>query len=442
MKASKWAFIGLMWYICILCVQPQNRFTFLYPLHIADVCVVSTLILHAIASAQEGRPLLRLGPATILALLLMFFSFVSLHVGPFQTSHAWNPNIEIIFKNCIVLILIEAMAINVNRVWGVQATLLIATLWWVKGGLRLSAAGATYSGDRIMGAAVSLIENPNGFAYLMGVMLPMYLFFYQSEQNKWLRYFFLGLFFASIYIIWQTGSRTGMMALFALMFFLVPKYFKRNKMLLVSGGVILYLVFSIVSPGNVARFKTIPDSAMHFLMGNRGSEKDTSEMTMDEQSAWERRIKNQHTWELVKQNLAFGVGVNADDWKIPDELWAARGQVHNEFLFAGRQMGLIGMGLYAGLIATLISRGWLVRKMCQSWWSNAADLGWTFLLQGIVFVTAGFFSPIPWNPVFLILTGSASALMTNLREGRYLVAAPAAAPLAGPPARAPALSNA
>lgn len=427
--AQRWSFVFLMWYICVLCVQPQNRFTFLYPLHIANICVIASSVLHLMACGQAGRPFLRLGPATVLSLLLMFFSYVSLHVGVFQTNHAWNANIDIIFKNGLVLILIESMAYNVSRVWAVQGTLLIATLWWVKAGLRLSASGSTYQGDRIMGAAVSLIENPNGFAYLMAVMLPMYLFFFQITNTKWLRTFFLFLFFSGAYIIWQTGSRTGMVALIFLSLFLIPKYFRQNKGLLIGGAAALWLIFSIVSPGNIARFKTIPLSAAGFLFGSKhdtGFEKPVSQMTMDEQSAWERRMKNRHTWELVKDHPLFGVGIQADDRLIAGKYAYATGQVHNEFLYAGKQMGIIGMGLYVGLIYTLISRGYLVRRMCRTWWPQASDLGWTLCLQGVVFVTGGFFSPIPWNPVFLILTGSASALLTNLRQGSYQVARPAA----------------
>ncbi len=417
-----------MWYICVLCTQPQNRFTFLYPLHIAEICIITTFVLHAISVGRENRPFLRFGPATILAIFLMFFSYISLHVGLFQTNHAWNPDIDLIFKNSFVLILVEAMAFNVGRVWGVQATLLLATLWWVKAGLRLSASGSTFSGDRIQGAAVSIIENPNGFAYLMAVMLPMYLFFFQQETRKMWRYFFLGLTGSGIFIIMQTGSRTGTVALLALSVFLIPKYLLNNKRLLIGGGAVIFFIVSIISPGNIERFRSIPAAASDFFFGARNilnQEKSPDEMTQDEQSAWERRMKNAHTWMLIKQHPLFGVGVEADDALIPGDMRFARGQVHNELLYAGKQMGIIGMGLYLGFIITLISRAWLVLRYCKSWWPSAANLGWTLLLQGVVFIAAGFFSPIAWNPVFLILTGSASALLTNLRQGLYDVARPA-----------------
>ena len=82
---SKWSFVSLMWYICVLCVQPQNRFLFLYNLHIADIAAGGALVLHVISAAQEGRPLVRLGPASSLALCLMFAAYISMHIGVFQT---------------------------------------------------------------------------------------------------------------------------------------------------------------------------------------------------------------------------------------------------------------------------------------------------------------------------------------------------------------------
>lgn len=58
--------------------------------------------------------------------------------------------------------------------------MMMATLWWIKGGVRLSMSGATYAGDRLLGPASSLVENPNAFAYMMCVFIPLYLFFSSS----------------------------------------------------------------------------------------------------------------------------------------------------------------------------------------------------------------------------------------------------------------------
>lgn len=418
--ASLWAFRFLLFYICILCVQPQNRFTFLHSMHIADISVMGAVGLHLIAVTQEGQRLIRLGPATICALLLIIASLISLHTGIWQSNSNWNPNSDIIFKNSLVLIMVEAMAFSVPRVWAVQATLMFATLWWVKGGLRLISGGATYSGDRLMGPAVSLIENPNGFAYMMTVMIPLYLYFFQKAPSKILRWGFLALSLFSVYIVLETGSRTGLISLIAVGVFLLPKYGARHKVALGVLGVMVFLLMGVISPGNVERFKSIPASIQSFFAGV-DEEANPSKMSQDEQSAWERKMKNRHTWKLIKEHPLFGVGVNPDDVANID--WEkypyAYGQVHNELLYAGKQMGIIGILLYLSLMANVYIGGWRVQKAAKTWWPAIEDLGWTFKMQAVVFAVGGFFSPVPWNPLYLVLAGSASALVTNLRNRAY-----------------------
>ena len=58
---SLWAFRFVLWYICILMVQPQNRFPFLWPLHIADICVVMAVGLHVLSMITEKKPVIRFG---------------------------------------------------------------------------------------------------------------------------------------------------------------------------------------------------------------------------------------------------------------------------------------------------------------------------------------------------------------------------------------------
>ena len=181
---SRWAFVFLLYYICVLFTQPQHRFRFLIPYHLADLSVMASLVLHGMSSLRDSRPIIRFGPGTVTALLLMFFAYLSLYVGALQVSSRWNEHIDILFKSVVIIIMVEAMAFSAQRAWAVQATMLVASLWWVKGGLRLIQAGSTYSGDRISGLNVGMIENPNTFAYFLCVMIPIYLFFYQQAPQK------------------------------------------------------------------------------------------------------------------------------------------------------------------------------------------------------------------------------------------------------------------
>ena len=412
---SLWAFRFLLWYICVLLVQPQNRFTFLWPLHIADLTFIAAIGLHVMGCLEGRQTLVRFGPGTVWALALLFFATLSQHFGTYQLSPAWNAYLDIIVKNALLLIMVEAMAISIERVWAVQMTMLICTLWWIKGGLRLSALGATYAGDRLQGAAISLIENPNGFAYMMCVFLPLYLYAYQRAAKPWQRWAFLACALAAVWIVFETGSRTGMVALIAVGFFLLPHYGRHRWKTVVMVIVAVTFLYPLTGEKNRDRFRTIPQSVAAFF--GDGSAREPGPMSQDEQSADERQAKNRDTWALIKENFLFGVGVNPDQSRFTDRFPMAGGQVHCEILMAGRQMGMIGMGMYVGFIALVFFGGWRVRREAANW-PAVRDLGWTFQIQAVAIAVGGAFSPLPWHAPMMLLAGSVSALVQVLKAER------------------------
>jgi hypothetical protein len=420
---SVWALRFLMFFVCILYTQPQNRFIILHPLHIADIAVAGAVGFHVLACAQEGRPLLRMGPATVLTLLLIFSALISQYTGVFMTWTGWNSYIDILMKASLVLLLTEAMCYSVQRVWAMQAVVLFATLWWVKAGLRLSAAGATYAGDRIMGPAVSLIENPNGFAYMMAVVIPIYLYFFQQVNHKYIRWAFLGLALAAVYIVLETGSRTGYLLLLCIGAFVVPHYFWRHKTALLVAVIGIFVVSSSVGALNIERFKSIPKALMAALSGEV---KQAGEIDQDAQSAQERSLKNRDTWRLIKA-YPLGVGMNPDESQYGEIYPYAVGQVHCEILMAGKQMGFVGMGIYLGMIGMVFVNGWRVQRKCAKTWPAVADLGWTLKIQAIGFLVGGAFSPLPFNTPMMILVACGSALWGLVKSEEFMANAPGTA---------------
>ncbi len=404
------AFRMLLVYIVVLFVQPQNRFTFLWPLHIADLSFMGAVGLHIMACVQDRRPIIRFGPATIVSVLLLMFAMLSQYIGEYQISSDWNPYIDMIVKNSILCILLEAMMTTVQRVMATQLVVLVSTLWWLKAGVRLASAGATYSGDRLMGAAVGMIENPNSFAYFLCVFLPLYLWMSRHCQRRWERWAFLAGALTDMYIVFKTGSRTGLLTLCILALFLLPHYGRHNLKNLSLFVLAVAVLLPMSGERNIQRFKTIPQSVRSFLGMDSGKERE-GPMNQDEQSADERARKNEHTWGLIKEHLLFGVGIRPDTSRYPSRWGMAKGAVHCEILMAGRQMGLIGMGLYVSYWAILLVGGGCIRWRNKQAWPSLADLGWTFQLQGVCLIAGGSFCPSAWNPPMMILAASASALL-------------------------------
>ena len=406
------AFRMLLVYIVVMFVQPQNRFTFLWPLHIADLSFMGAVGLHIMACVQDRRPIVRFGPATIVSLLLLMFAMLSQYIGEYQINSEWNPYIDIIVKNAVLCILLEAMLTSVQRVMVTQLVMLVATFWWIKAGVRLAQAGATYSGDRLMGAAVGMLENPNAFAYMMCVFLPVYLYMFQQAPRAWERWGFLALMLTGVYIVFKTGSRTGLVTLMVIAAFICIRYGRHRLKGLLLIVLAIAVLFPLSGERNIERFKTIPQSVKSFLGLDGGKERE-GPMPQDEQSAEERARKNEHTWGLIKDHLFFGVGVCPDESRFAARWPMATGQVHCEILMAGKQMGMIGMGLYVAYWSILLVGGGLVRRRARGRVA-IADLGWTFQLQGLCIMVGGSFCPGPWNPPLMILTASVSTLLANL----------------------------
>jgi len=415
--ASRFAFLFLLYYMAILLTQPQNRFVFLHPFRIANLSIMIAVGLHVLACMTENRPILRMGPATIIGFALLVFGVIAQYFGALQPNTAWNPWIDTLVKSCIVMILTEAMCTSVQRVWAVQATLLLSTIWWLKAGIRLAAAGSTYGGgDRIMGPGVSLVENPNAFAYLLGLIIPVYLYFYHQTQNKKLKYAYLFGAFVALYSVFNTGSRTGIVVLAFMGVFLIWRYARKQIFSLVVIAIAASVIFSMTGQLNIERFKTIPDSIRSFLSNEEINLDAVTDM--DEHSAAERRLKNRDTWALVKQYPLFGIGMNPDESLFADDFKHATGMVHNEMLMAGKQMGFIGIGLYYALLVTLFFGGLRSEWVARSWWPALSDMGWTFKLQAMTIFVGGQFSTMPWNPLMFILVGAASALWPLARAER------------------------
>lgn len=412
-----WAFRFLLWYICVLLVQPQNRFTVLWPLHIANVSFIAAVVLHLLACIRDKRPVLRLGPATGFGLAVLFFAFVANYGSPYQAVHEWNPFFDFLVKNALLMLMVEAMCTTERRVWVVQMTSLVCTLWWLKAGLRLSAAGATYSGDRMMGAAVGLIENPNSFAYMMCLFLPLYLYAFEATRRKWLKWCFMAGALVGVYIVFQTGSRTGLVTLIALGFFSIPHFRRFRLKNVLLAAVAIMLIIPLTGEQNIKRFKTIPQSVASFF-GKKAVQ--DGPLNQDQQSSEERKAKNRDTWKLVKAHPLFGVGFTTRS-EILVAYPMSRGQVHCEILMAGKQMGFIGMGLYAGILVMAFVLGLRIQRTYANW-PEVGTLGWVFCMQSLLILVGGSFCPQPWHPPMMVLAGSASALSALARRRNEFVA--------------------
>lgn len=403
---STWAFRCLLWYVCIMLVAPQNRFPVLWPLHIADLSFVGAILLHVLSCLRTHQPMIRLGWATGLGIAVMGWAAVCNTIGPFQSGWVWNVWMDILYKNIGFLILLESMCDTRERCWAAMMTMLFCSVYWLKAGIRLAAAGATYGGDRLMGAAIGLLENPNGMAYMLALMLPLYLYVYQAAKSKTERWLFLAGVVADLFIILKTGSRTGLVTLLVMSIWILPKYARHHMLGLLAAGAAFYLLLPLMGEKNIQRFKTIPQAAKSFL--GLQVERHEGPLSQDEQSADERSAKNRDTWKLIKAYPFLGVGMHPHGEYL-DQYPMASGQVHCEILMVGKQMGFFGMGLYLAMLGQIWMCGWMIR-LRHAGWPGMSELGWVYQLQAIGILIGGSFCPVPWHGPMMVMAATSSAL--------------------------------
>ena len=413
-----WALRFVLFFILVLITQPHFRFTQLMVLRLGKLTFGLAFVFHVIDCMGSGRALIRLGAATKLALVLLTFVLLTHYFNPNQWNHRPNALYDSLWKVCAVVIILEAQMDNIYRSAAVLGTLAVGTLWWLKGGVRLAQAGATWgTGDRLMGANVSIIQNPNDFAYQLVFIIPVYFFFYNVVRHKYVKWAMLGLVFVAAFIALETGSRTGLLAFGALIMVMLPRLIREYKgalMVGVVGMVVLWAV--IISPGNKERLGGVFD-AIAIGLGMK-EESQTAVVKADAESAGSRRIKAKAAWDAIMKYPVLGMGTNPDPAVYPDP--NAGGMVHNEILMAGRTMGLPGMVIYLLSLIIPIRLGNQVFRRAKVYWPEIAELGYAVRNQMVVVILGGAFSPslfhFPHMMCFVAVASAHKLLMDRMKE--------------------------
>jgi len=393
---NTWSFRFLMWFVLWLMTQPHFRFPFLVPFHCADILFAGAFGLHVLYSMSNNKNIIYMGPVTKMALTLLGLAMVSHFFNPAQKSIAWNGEIDIILKVVVVIILLEAQVDSVYKAAAVIGTLCLGSMWWIKGGVRLSQAGATMTGDRIMGVNVSMISNPNELAYVMCIMIPALFFFYAISRKKLYQWGFIALIGAAAFVVLRTGSRTGLVALTLSLVFMGPRMLKKHKEFVTIALVGGFFLIGAIGASNIERFKAMRVTAIAFFTK---SSVPLAELNQDELSAASRMTKIIDTAKLVAFHYpVLGVGTNPKVTAATDlGLGFAKGKVHSEPFMAARQMGIGGFILYYLFLYKPFMAGRRMHRYLQDSWPEMATMGWA--LQGMLVAVAvgGLFSPSAWN---------------------------------------------
>jgi O-antigen ligase len=104
-----------------------------------------------------------------------------------------------------------------------------------------------------MGPAVGLMDDPNAFAYMVVIIVPIYMYMTRFTTNKWVGRGYLLMTLLSVYIVIETGSRSGFVAMLAMGFLLTTHHWRNQKKNIVLAILGVALIFPLTTESNRQR---------------------------------------------------------------------------------------------------------------------------------------------------------------------------------------------
>ncbi|PKP56884.1 hypothetical protein CVT91_12025 [Candidatus Atribacteria bacterium HGW-Atribacteria-1] len=206
----------------------------------------------------------------------------------------------------------------------------------------------------------STIGQKNWISNYLAMIFPVvfsYFLLERSKKNKILYFFLLSILYATLMIcqsrgIWISISFTLILAIYIIFKFKLFKIFQENKrwlILLLISFFIITAIYSTDNPLNKSAI-TVPQRAISTF-----DEKDPSINT--------RLLMWKTTFEMIKDRPIFGSGIGAFKMNYLDyqadflkynpyyiKYSGKAGEAHNEYLQMWAEIGIIGLGIFIGII--------------------------------------------------------------------------------------------
>jgi len=216
-----------------------------------------------------------------------------------------------------------------------------------------------------LNSLTSTIGQKNWISNYLAMILPVvfsYFLIEQTKKNKIKYFFLLSILYATLMIcqsrgIWISISLTVILAIYIIFKFNLLKAFKENKrwlVLLLITFMIITVIYSTDNPLNKSAI-TVPQRALS---------------TFDEQdpSINTRLLIWKTTLEMIKDRPILGSGIGTFKMNYLNyqaeflknnpyyiQYSGKAGETHNEYLQMWAELGIIGLGIFIGIILTFYS---------------------------------------------------------------------------------------
>jgi O-antigen ligase len=329
-----WAFVGLMAFTALLFFRPQDMFTPLRALHLAEVAAMFALGSLVAGRLRRGLPVSRTTPELIGVLAL---AFIILALAPLSV---WMGGAVATFTNLYAkVVLIFVLMLNTltsPRRMEQFTWLLVIASGYIGGRAVLDYVRGVnlIEHGRVTGSVGGMFKNPNDLALNMVAVLPLaaLLAFRPIALAKRATAALCAL--AMVGAVVASQSRSGTLGLAMMTLVLAGYLLKRRPGVVVSLGFAAMLALPLLPASYWERVASITDS------------------DLDQTGSREARSI------LLKESMdAFAAhpltGVGAGNFKIynPDERQEAWHETHNVLLQVGAELGIGGLMIFVFLLA-------------------------------------------------------------------------------------------
>lgn len=374
-------FYGLLLYIVLLYIRPQDFVPALEKLRIMMVLAVAIILSFFIHHIFMRRKINLLQSRQSIFMLALLVLVPVSNLTNFQFTAAWEG-----FNDFLTLFLLFFMIVNImddaGKIRALAWTLVVCTAVVCINGIIQHYRGFDLIGNtpdpngRIQW--IGIFGDPNDFALLINSFFPFVLVrFFERRIGVLQRFLLLVVGAINILAIYHTGSRGGFIALL-----LILAFFALRRWGLVKGivmGVIFFAAAIAVAPGRFMDISPYGASASGRIY------------------AWIDGLV------MLKNRPVFGIGF--------DRFASVHGRAaHSAFVECMAELGLVGYLVWISIIFTSLKDiGAVIRTSSLEHLVKYAKV---FQLSLVGFLGSAFFLSQAYSPVFYILVAFAAKLST------------------------------
>ena len=347
-ERDRLAFNGLIAFMLLLLVRPQDQFPFLTPLHLAELTGGFAFLALIIGRLARGAVATRT-PRELIVVL----AFAAVMVGTVPFSF-WPGGSMAVFTEqfakivAVFVVMVNTLTTRKRIEQFVTVVVFGATYVGMRAAIDYVRGANLVEGGRVAGAVGGLFGNPNDMALNMVAFLPFGIGFALDRSRPRARLLGLMSIPAMTVAIVVSQSRGGTIGLLVMLGVLLM-YLRRTKPTMVAAIVVAGLAALPLLPGSFTQRMTSIFVADQDPTGSREA----------------RKTLLREGWHVFLEHPLLGIGAGQFTNYNPESRQEAWRQTHNAPLQVASELGILGLlpfgcivwwGFSAGLEAVRVGR--------------------------------------------------------------------------------------